>query len=232
MRPLIGVRARQHESPAATCSWPASICTCADVAGLADGLQPGFRAVVADGRRRHDATARGFELAHAGGVERVDLRRPLRNRARHTARAIRAWARPGRRPGPSARAACRCQRDRPGTSRPASVIVGLLETPLRGAVTGPASASLARVLQHRAGQHILGFGMRRHAKTGNVDADDAHAVDLLRQQLQRHAAGRGHAQVDDDDAVVLFRVGLQRAPLSRMSSNSLPVTSVSLLKGT
>jgi hypothetical protein len=53
----------------------------------------------------------------------------------------------------------------------------------------------------------------------------------LRQQLQRHAAGRGHAQVDDDDGVVQRRVGL-RCTASRMSSNSLPVTSDSLLKGT
>jgi hypothetical protein len=47
-----------------------------------------------------------------------------------------------------------------------------------------------------------------HAEARHVDADDAHAVDLARQQLQRHAAGGGHAQVDDDDGVVLRWVGL------------------------
>jgi hypothetical protein len=56
----------------------------------------------------------------------------------------------------------------------------------------------AGVLQHRAGQHVLGLRVRGHAEAGHIDADDAHAVDGLGQQLQRHAAGRGHAQVDDD----------------------------------
>ena len=42
---------------------------------------------------------------------------------------------------------------------------------------------------------------------GNVDADDAHAVDLLRQQAQRHPRSRGNAEIDDDDRVVLVRVG-------------------------
>jgi hypothetical protein len=64
------------------------------------------------------------------------------------------------------------------------------------------------VLEHRASQHILGFGVGRHTEAGHVDADDAYAVDLLGQDLQRHAAGRRHAQVDDDDGVVLRRVGL------------------------
>jgi hypothetical protein len=68
-------------------------------------------------------------------------------------------------------------------------------------------------------------------KPGHVDADDAHAVDLLGQQLQRHAAGGGHAQVDDDDAS--YSAGSACLwTASRMSSNSLPVTSDSLLKGT
>jgi hypothetical protein len=48
----------------------------------------------------------------------------------------------------------------------------------------------------------------RHTKTGHVDADDAHTVDLFGQELQRHTAGGGHAQVDDDDGVDLLGVGL------------------------
>jgi hypothetical protein len=50
--------------------------------------------------------------------------------------------------------------------------------------------------------------MRGHTKTRHVDADDAHAVDGLGQQLQQHGAGGGHAQVDDDHGVVLGRVAL------------------------
>jgi hypothetical protein len=50
--------------------------------------------------------------------------------------------------------------------------------------------------------------MGGHTKTGHVDADDAHTVDLFGQQLQWHTAGGGHTQVDDDHGVDLFRVGL------------------------
>ena len=49
--------------------------------------------------------------------------------------------------------------------------------------------------------------MGRHAESRHVDADDAHAVDRLRQQLQRHARRGGHAQVRDDDRVVQFGIG-------------------------
>jgi hypothetical protein len=49
--------------------------------------------------------------------------------------------------------------------------------------------------------------MRRHAEARDVDADDANAVDLLRQDLERHARRRGDAQVRDDDRVVERRVG-------------------------
>ena len=51
--------------------------------------------------------------------------------------------------------------------------------------------------------------MRRHAEPRHVDADDAHTVDRLGQQLQRHAAGGGHAQVDDHQRVELRGVGLR-----------------------
>ena len=73
--------------------------------------------------------------------------------------------------------------------------------------------------------------MGRHAETRHVDADDADAVDLLRQQAQRHA-GRGRdAEIDDDDGVVK-RGSASLKTASRISSNSLPVTSVSELNGT
>jgi hypothetical protein len=73
--------------------------------------------------------------------------------------------------------------------------------------------------------------MRRHAEAGHVDADHADAVDLVGQQLERHARRGRHAQVGDDDRVV-ERGSASSWTASRMSSNSLPVTSVSELKGT
>ena len=49
--------------------------------------------------------------------------------------------------------------------------------------------------------------MGRHAEARHVDADDAHAVDFVRQQIERHAGRGRHAQIDDDDGVVQRRIG-------------------------
>ena len=49
--------------------------------------------------------------------------------------------------------------------------------------------------------------MGGHAKTGHIDADDAHAIDGIGQQLQRHAGCGGHAQIGDHDGVIFFRIG-------------------------
>jgi hypothetical protein len=65
----------------------------------------------------------------------------------------------------------------------------------------------ARVFEHGAGEHVLRFRVRRHAEARHVDADDAHAFDLLGQQVERHARGGGHAQIDDHDRVVVFGLG-------------------------
>ncbi len=61
--------------------------------------------------------------------------------------------------------------------------------------------------QHRAGQHVLGFRMGRHAEARHVDPDHAHAVDLLGQAIQRHARRGRHAQVDDDNRIQIGRLG-------------------------
>ena len=63
---------------------------------------------------------------------------------------------------------------------------------------------IARIAQHRAGQHILGFRMGRHTKARHIYANHAHAIDLLRQQIERHAGSRGHAKISDDDRVIIF----------------------------
>jgi hypothetical protein len=47
----------------------------------------------------------------------------------------------------------------------------------------------------------------RDAEARHVDADDADAVDLLGQQLQRHAGGGRDAEVGHDDGVVELGVG-------------------------
>jgi hypothetical protein len=69
------------------------------------------------------------------------------------------------------------------------------------------------------------------AEARHVDADDPHAVDALRQKLQRHPAGSGNAQVGDHNRVVERGIG-HLVTASRMSSKSLPVTKVSELNGT
>ena len=160
-----------------------------------------------DRRRRHDATAGGFELAHAGGVERVDRgHRGAVQRGIQLAPFARRHDRAG---GQAHRLeqhadAHRVGREHLAQQRDRRLVGHAVARRRHRAGLGLA----AGIAQHRAGQHVLGLGMRGHAETGHVDADDAHAVDLLGQQLQRHAAGRGHAQVDDDDAVVQGRVGL------------------------
>ena len=66
---------------------------------------------------------------------------------------------------------------------------------------------LCGVAQHGARQHVLGFRVGGNAEARHIDADDAHPVDLLRQQLQRHAGSRGNAEIGDDDGVVVLGLG-------------------------
>jgi hypothetical protein len=65
-----------------------------------------------------------------------------------------------------------------GNISPSSVTVGGRRAAL-GRLHGPCFGLFAGVVQHRAGQHVLGLGMGRHAEARHVDADDAHAVDLF-----------------------------------------------------
>jgi hypothetical protein len=95
-----------------------------------------------------------------------------------------------------------------GNISPTSVTVGLpASAACRWARHRALLASFAGVLQHRTGEDVLGLGVGRHPEARHIDADDAHAVDFLRQQTQRHAGGGRHAQVDHDDGVVLLRIG-------------------------
>ena len=65
---------------------------------------------------------------------------------------------------------------------------------------------LGGIAQHGARQHVLGFRMGGNTEARHVDADDADAVDFLRQQLQRHARSSRNAEIGDDDGVVVFRL--------------------------
>ena len=49
--------------------------------------------------------------------------------------------------------------------------------------------------------------MRRNTKAGDVNADDAHTVDLARQKAERHAGRGGNAEVDHHDRVDFFWIG-------------------------
>jgi hypothetical protein len=71
----------------------------------------------------------------------------------------------------------------------------------------------------------------RDPETRHVDANDADAVDLLRQELERHTGGGRHAEVDDDDCVVEGGVGELEHRLADVLEQ-LAVTSVSELNGT
>ena len=221
-------------SRAAAAALAASICVARHAGGLADRLEPGRGAVDADRAGADDRAAGGVELADRWRCRRDAPRRPRRSRARHRGRATRAPAPAAPAARPIGSSSAPMPTGSAGNISPIRVTRGLVgSTGCAGAAPGPASASRARVAQHGAGQHVLGLGMGRHAEARHVDADDAHAVDLA------SAAGRsgtpeavGHAEVDDDDGVVVVGLGDARCTASRMSSNSLPVTSVSELNGT
>ena len=90
---------------------------------------------------------------------------------------------------------------------------------------------LAGIVQHRAGEHVLGLGMGRNAEARHVDADDAHAVDLLGSSAAARRRPVGTQRLVTTMASKRSGSAIS-CTLSRMSSNSLPVTSVSELKGT
>ena len=46
--------------------------------------------------------------------------------------------------------------------------------------------------------------MGRHTKAWHIYANHAHAIDLLWQQIERHAGSRGHAKISHDDRVIIF----------------------------
>ena len=170
----------------------------------ADGLQPGFGAVMAHWRRAHHGAAGGFELADAGGVERVQ-------RGDHGAvqRGVELspFARGHHRAGSQAH---RLEQGMPmptGSAgnrlRPAAPPWAFAARPPRGAATGPASATSARAYFSIApASTSLASACVGTPKPGTSMPMMRTPLICWRQQLQRHAAGGGHAQVDDDDGVV------------------------------
>ena len=177
-----------------------------DVAGRPDRFEPGLGAVMADRRGADDLPAGEIELAEARGVERMDRGddRTIQRRI-ELAPFARRHHRTGREPqrlqhhadaDGIGRKHLADQRDR----RPfAPAAARRLHRPLLDFLAG--------IFEHRRREHVLGFGMGRHAEARHVDADDAHAVDLIRQQIERHARGRRHAEIGDDDGVVKRGIG-------------------------
>ena len=176
-------------------------------AGFANGLQPVVRTLHAHGRRANDGAARSLELAHSGGVKGMDSRHADAVQGR-----IQLAPLAGRhhRPGNQVHG-CQHLADDHRIGRE-----HLAQQRNRRLVQAPATRRLNRtvhdffagVLEHGAREHIFGFRVGRNTKAGYIDADDAHAVDLFGQQLQRHAAGGRDAQVDDHDGIELGRVRL------------------------
>jgi len=168
-----------------------------------DRIQPGGRTIESDGTGTHDGAASGAHLPHARRVEGVDgsgddaVERRIQVTpfaGRQLRRDAQAHRRQQRR---DTRRIAREQLADQGHGRQ----LGQRPRPRHW----PGFGFEPGVAQHRAGQHVLRFRVRRHAKARNVDADDADTVDLFRQQLERHARRSRHAEIDDDDGVVVRR---------------------------
>ncbi len=176
-----------------------------DVAGLADRFEPGRRAIVTDRGRADHLPARRFEFANAGGVEGMDGRH---RRAIERAVEFAPFAGRNRRPRREAEQiqhpADLHRIDREHLSQQRDSRLFAARGP--GRLHRPALGFEAREIQHRAGKHILRLGVGRHAKPRHVDADDADAVDLLRQQAQGNAGSRRHTEIDDDDGIIFVGV--------------------------
>jgi hypothetical protein len=171
-----------------------------DAAGLPNVLQPGLCAFETYRGRTHNWSTSSFKFTHAGGVERVNggyccaIERGI-----EFAPFARGDGRPYRQ---SHRGQQLANDDRVGREHLAQQgDRGLVLTTAARCGHGAVLDLFACIPQHGASQHILGLSMRRHPKAGHIDADDAHALNFLGQQLQRDATGGGHTQVDDDDGI-------------------------------
>ena len=174
-------------------------------AGRADRIEPGGGAIAADRRRADDTAPGGFEFADAGGVERMDRghRGAIERRIELSPFASRYHGAGGQAQRRQQHADAR----RIGGEHFAQQRNGRPIAAFARRGDGARFHFLARIGEHRAGQHVLGLGMGGHAETGHIDADHPHAVDLVGQQLQRHARGGGHAQIGDDDRIVERGIG-------------------------
>ena len=176
-----------------------------DTARLADGFEPGLGAVAADGCGRDDRATRANELAHARRVERVDRRhRRAIERGIQLAPLARRHHRPGRKPH---RLQHHVDADRIGREHLAEQRHRRLVRALGRSGDRTRFGLGARVGEHGAREHVLGFGVGGHAEARHVDADHAHAVDLGGQQAERHARRGRDAEVGDDDRIVERGIG-------------------------
>ncbi len=206
MRPLIGVRARAALTAGSSLSFAAPTRSRETPHASPIRVEPGRRAVDADRRRTDDGAARELEFADRSGIEGMDGRdRGAIKRAIEFAPLPRRHDRPG---GETQEIEHRADlhgigREHFSEQGDSRLSRALSARRLDGTLLGFEPGEM----QHRARQHVLGFRVCRHAETGDVDPDDAHPVDFLRQEPQRNARRCRDAEVHDDDGVVFVRVG-------------------------
>ena len=76
-----------------------------------------------------------------------------------------------------------------------------------GAGYGSCLDLVSRIAEHGAGEHVLGLCVGRHAKTGDINTNDAYPVNLVGEQVQRHAGCCWYAEVNYHHRVVFVGVG-------------------------
>ncbi len=57
----------------------------------------------------------------------------------------------------------------------------------------------ASILKHRPSENIFGLSMGWNTKTGDIDTNDANAINFFGQQLKGNSASSRYAKVHDDD---------------------------------
>ena len=163
-----------------------------NAAGIADRIKPRGRAIAPDRCRAHDRTTGGLELAEGCCIEGVHRARgstvergvqlpPLTGGNDRTRRESEGFEH-------------RTDADRIRWKHlPNQRNGGRIGLPIAWRLHRAGLGLRARIVQHRPGEHVFRLGVGRHAKARHVDADDADAVYLFRQQLKRHAGGGRNA---------------------------------------
>ena len=164
-----------------------------------------MRALSTNGCRGNNRPTGGFEFTDRGCIERMNRGNRFAIEGCVEFAPFAAWQ--GRSSGQAHRGQHRADNDRIGREHFSeqgdgrSILLGHVR-----AGNGPGQDFLTGIVQHRARKNILGLRMRRHAESRNIDTDHSNPVDLLRQELKRHARCSRDAQVRHDDRIQPVRV--------------------------